>query len=300
MSDPVAADIEPTVDTPPKESLLAGSLMLLGLVACLAGVIGVFVASGWLVAVLLIGGVGALGVGYLLTEVRRWPFRALIPGALAVATAGGVAAVFVPSRLIGALLAAGGLAALIAAAGVHRFRDRRRALGFALGIAVLLPLGGLGMASAWVHSTGGFVRHYGTSTTVTLPSTCVYLTGVNRWQAPTRNVVCRGATWQVDGAAVTGTLQGTATELALADLSRGFGLNAHVKTATAYAFRDEAFTPGASRPSIGPIAALGILSPWFALGLPLTLVAWFLLRRTDRANRVGRPGTLSDAGRPGR
>jgi hypothetical protein len=142
-----------------------------------------------------------------------------------------------------------------------------------------VPLGGLALVSAWVHATGGYVRHYGAPATVTLPATCTYLTGLNQWRAPTGAVVCDGATWRDGERTVTGTLHGTTAELATVDISRGFGVNTHVDSATAYAYRGEAFTDGAARPSVGPVSAVGLLPPWFALALPVALTAWLVQRR---------------------
>jgi hypothetical protein len=268
--------------TAPPEGLAASIFMITGLVCCLAAVVGIFIASGSLVAVLLIGGVGALGVGYLLSDGKR---PVLMAGGLVVATGGADAAVNVAARLVAAVLIAVGLAVLLAAAGLHRQRGRRTGTALALLVAVAAPLGGLALASAWVHATGGHVRHYGAPATVTLPATCTYLSGLNRWRAPTGAVVCEGATWRDGERMVTGTLHGTPTELATVDISRGFGLNTHVASATAYAYGGEAFTEGAARPSVGPVSALGLLSPWFALALPVALAAWLAQRRL----RTGQP-----------
>jgi len=281
------ADSVSTVEPPaPPAGFVASIFMITGLVSCLAALVGIFVASGVLVAILLIGGIGALGVGYQLSDDRRGPVRFPMAGALVVVTAGAEAAVFPPARLVGAILIAVGLAGWLAAVGLERFREERAGPALALLVAVAVPLGGLALVSTWVHATGGFVRHYGTAATVTLPSTCTYLTGLNRWRAPTGAVVCEGATWHDGERTVTGTLHGTATELATVDLKRGFGLNTHVDTAPAYAYRDQAFTDGAARASAGPVSALGLLSPWFALALPVALAAW-LVRRRLRASRRG-------------
>jgi hypothetical protein len=275
--DDEGADVTSTVESS-AEGFVASIFMIAGLVCCLAAVVGIFVASGRLVAVLLIGGVGALGIGYQLSGHRR-PVRILMAGGVVVITGGAVAAVFVPARLIAAILIAVGLAVLLAAAGLDRRHGGRAGTALALLVSVAVPLGGLALISAWVHTTGGFVRHYGAPATVTLPATCTYFTGLNRWRAPTGAVVCEGATWPDGARTVTGTLHGTVTELATVDFGRGFGLNTHVDSATAYAYRGEAFTEGAARPSVGPVAALGVLSPWFALALTVALVAWFAQRR---------------------
>jgi hypothetical protein len=274
------AESTSTVESPaPPEGFVASIFMIVGLVGCLAAVVGIFVASASLVAGLLIGGIGALGVGYLLSDGRR---PVLMAGGLVVATGGADAAVFMPARLVAALLIAVGLGVLLAAAGLSRQRGHRTGAALALLVAVAVPVGGLAVVSAWVHATGGYVRHYGTTATVTLPATCTYLSGLNRWRAPTGAVVCEGATWRDGGRTVTGTLHGTATELATVDLKRGFGLNTHVDSAPAYAYRDQAFTDGAARASVGPVSALGLLSPWFALALPVALAAWLALRRLHR------------------
>jgi hypothetical protein len=280
-----------TVEPPAApEGIVASIFMIAGLVCCLAAVVGIFVASGTLVAVLLIGGVGALAVGYQLSDFRRGPGRLLMAGGLVAVTAGAEAAVFVPARLAAALVIAAGLGVLLAAGGIARHRGRLAGTALALIVAVAVPLGGLALISAWVHATGGYVRHYGAPTTVTLPATCTYLSGLNRWRAPTGAVVCEGATWREGSLTVTGTLHGAPTELATVDFNRGFGLNTHVDSATAYAYGDEAFTEGAARAAVGPVSALGLLSPWLALALPVALVAWLVGRRL----RGDEPGQTAD------
>lgn len=266
-----------TVDPP--EGFAASVFMIAGLVCCLAAVVGIFIASGTMVAVLLIGGVGALGVGYQVSDGRRGPVALVAAGAMVVVIGGAEASVFVPARLAGALLIAVGLAGWLAIVGLARHRAHRVGTALVLIVAVGVPLGGLALVSGWARATGGYVRHYGTPTAVTLPATCTYLSGLNRWRAPTGAVVCEGATWSAGERSVTGTLHGTAAELATVDISRGFGLNTHVETAMAYAYGSEAFTEGAARPSVGPVSALGLLPPWFALALPVALAAWLVQRR---------------------
>lgn len=148
-------------------------------------------------------------------------------------------------------------------------KSRVRPVVITLLIVVVLALFVLALLGWQGRQTYEHAQRYGTQVDVTLPESCVEVTSVQI----AGHTDCGDATWNLDGAEVTGKLWAGAGELRDADDQ----LSLRRATVDAFAVGSNAFTDGYE--TLNSYPQLGVVPAWLLIPFPVTVVTLFMVYR---------------------